>query len=503
MKTKFNFKHYLLAITMILFMFGSNLAMAQTTSDDGQKKIKIKVTVTENGKTTTKITEIIVDETTDVETILREMGVFDDIDLNKDGENVMIIIKKSDESFSDLGCFKRCEGKFGEEMKELHKEMRHIKMMAGNGAFLEVYVGQTETIIDGEGVAEPSVPGALITGIIEGTAAEAAGLMEGDIITSIGGQNIDNYEMLVKVISQHKPGDKVEIEYLRNGTSNKVELELGSRADHVIDQFPSFEDFEMPDIKKEHFFKDDFGFKFEMEDPDAAFLGIRYVGTSEQTENGFKITSVVEKSTAEEMGLQAGDIINKINGQEINNFEDLVRVIKTSEAGSKIQIEFTRDDKKMKETGTLKSRKESKPDHTFLYFDNKDLKEQMHEFRKYMPYHNEVRISIRIEDISADDASAVQDKVDIDLENSNLKIELYFKPNPSGGQIELNFTLQQEGNAEIFIMDNTGRRVYHENLENFDGSYQGTIDFSDQPSGVYFLTIRQDGKHFSKKLVKY
>jgi putative serine protease PepD len=51
----------------------------------------------------------------------------------------------------------------------------------------------------------------------------------GDIITKVDGNRIASMEGLVGVISSHKPGDKVEVTYIREGQVHTVKVVLGER----------------------------------------------------------------------------------------------------------------------------------------------------------------------------------------------------------------------------------------------------------------------------------
>lgn len=64
--------------------------------------------------------------------------------------------------------------------------------------------------------------------VISGDPADQAGLQEGDIITAINGQRIDQSHPLGSTIQQFSPGDKIEITYLRNNKEQKTNVTLGS-----------------------------------------------------------------------------------------------------------------------------------------------------------------------------------------------------------------------------------------------------------------------------------
>lgn len=60
--------------------------------------------------------------------------------------------------------------------------------------------------------------------VIEGSAAEDAGLMEGDLITRIDGEHIHLYREVSMISAMYSGGKSMEIEYERNGEKNTVVL---------------------------------------------------------------------------------------------------------------------------------------------------------------------------------------------------------------------------------------------------------------------------------------
>lgn len=86
-----------------------------------------------------------------------------------------------------------------------------------NGALLGVYVN--------------SGGKATVQNTIENTGAVAAGLKSGDVITSLDGATVSNYNDLRKAVTSHKPGERVQVSYLRNGEMQTVSAVLSSVAD--------------------------------------------------------------------------------------------------------------------------------------------------------------------------------------------------------------------------------------------------------------------------------
>ena len=63
-----------------------------------------------------------------------------------------------------------------------------------------------------------------------GTAAAAAGIVAGDVIATIDGHKIPDFDRLTARVAQHQPGDKVDIEILHDDQRKTINVVLGSRA---------------------------------------------------------------------------------------------------------------------------------------------------------------------------------------------------------------------------------------------------------------------------------
>ncbi len=70
--------------------------------------------------------------------------------------------------------------------------------------------------------------GAKIGEVAAGSAGDQAGLKAGDIITGVDGHPVASQDGLVATVRGYRPGDTVTLTILRDGTSQDVELTLGS-----------------------------------------------------------------------------------------------------------------------------------------------------------------------------------------------------------------------------------------------------------------------------------
>ena len=71
-----------------------------------------------------------------------------------------------------------------------------------------------------------TVNGIYVAEVTADGAAAAAGLKEGDVITSIDGKTIEKFGQLQELLVNHRPGDKVSVTYLRDKKQHTVQITL-------------------------------------------------------------------------------------------------------------------------------------------------------------------------------------------------------------------------------------------------------------------------------------
>lgn len=94
-------------------------------------------------------------------------------------------------------------------------EIDVIKNTASRKAQLGVMIEETA---DAKGVR--------VIDIVKGSAAEKAGIREGDLITLVEGVEIDTPEALVGAIRDRQPGEEIKIGFLRNGEEYVMKVAL-------------------------------------------------------------------------------------------------------------------------------------------------------------------------------------------------------------------------------------------------------------------------------------
>lgn len=229
-----------------------------------------------------------------------------------------------------------------------------------NGDFMDQFNNSKEETRPFLGVTtEKTDEGVKVTEIVEGSAAEKAGLKEGDIITSIDNEKVETASSLAKIIAGKKPKDEVKVYYLRNGKKANTKATLGERKEKrkmafsfkgnpkdMLNRFnfpippdaemydgDNFSDNENGPLGKLHFL------------PRQKKLGLKIQDTEEG--GNVKVIDVEDESAAATAGLQKGDIITEIGGNKINNTDDAREQLKPVEGKLNYTIKAKRNGKEM------------------------------------------------------------------------------------------------------------------------------------------------------------
>jgi serine protease Do len=171
-----------------------------------------------------------------------------------------------------------------------------------------------------QGINPGSVQGVLITGIQEGSAAAEAGLQEADIIQRVNGVEIFSSAEFSERIARQRPGNKIMLDYLRDGSPGKTEATLKGEESLVT----LSDDSEALKIIYEKL-----GAKFS---PLSNEMQDRY-----NLNAGVVLTDVSEDGLFARLGILPGTIIAYINGRAINHPQDIDQALMDAQ-NSRIQI---------------------------------------------------------------------------------------------------------------------------------------------------------------------
>lgn len=190
--------------------------------------------------------------------------------------------------------------------------------------------------------------GVVITSIAEDSPADKDGLMEDDVIQQVNDVKIRRPSTLTRVIRKISPGDKAKIVVIRDGKEKTITVTIGrvkSSHRYAFSMGPGKDVF--------HWYGDS-----------RAYLGVQlhelnkdlasYFGVKE--DEGALILEVEEDSPAEKAGLKSGDVIIKIDDEEIADPDQIQEIISELEEDDEIKIEIMRQNRKQTIDVTLEER---------------------------------------------------------------------------------------------------------------------------------------------------
>lgn len=105
-----------------------------------------------------------------------------------------------------------------------------INQVVKEGTYKTVFIGITGVDLElyerQLGVDLKADNGVIVLEVSANSPASKAGLQNGDVITKIDGQDIENMNNLKKALYKYEKGDKTKLDIVRNGKDMKVEIEF-------------------------------------------------------------------------------------------------------------------------------------------------------------------------------------------------------------------------------------------------------------------------------------
>ena len=185
-------------------------------------------------------------------------------------------------------------------------------------------------------LTQPGDKGVEVVDVTEPSGAAKAGIQKGDIIVSVDDKKIDKPESLSEYIRSKKAGDVVNIELIRAGKTEKIKATLGEM--RTISRFRTLT---MPEergrnIKIERMIEQPMReVKVEVRTQRPS-LGLQV--EEQATGKGLKVLEVKPDAPAAKSGLKTGDILDQIDGKDINNVDDMRSALEKGAADYRMNI---------------------------------------------------------------------------------------------------------------------------------------------------------------------
>ena len=160
-----------------------------------------------------------------------------------------------------------------------------------------------------------TVQGVYVQQVVEDGAAENAGLKEGDVIIAIDNNQVNSTPELQELVARNRPGDKIKVEFLRDGRKKEVYATLKARSAETIERIASASRILGADLS-------------ELTDREKDALDL---------DHGVKLMGI-SSGKWREIGIKDGFVITEIDNERIDDVDDLMSTLSRKE-GDGILIE--------------------------------------------------------------------------------------------------------------------------------------------------------------------
>jgi serine protease Do len=181
-----------------------------------------------------------------------------------------------------------------------------------------------------EGLHLPVVEGVILEDVVPGSSADKAGLKVGEIVTSVGGKQVDDLRQFALDLYAYKVGQKVDVGVLRKGQVQTVAVTVSERTD------------------------DPERFADMVTGPDnlvnrLGILGVTIndqlrdaIGNDLRIDSGVLVAARTPTATLLGEGPQPGDVIHAVNGVPVKDLAELKRVLHALKAGDALVLQVER-----------------------------------------------------------------------------------------------------------------------------------------------------------------
>lgn len=221
--------------------------------------------------------------------------------------------------------------------------------------------------------------GARVTSVIKDSPAAKAGLRKGDVVVAMNGDKVVGPATLTEMIHASKAGETVKLEVVRDGSRQTVSAELAERKDRfrviapgfegswasaedarrmaedarlLAEQYRQLELEQLPELGR-----------LRIRMGGGPRLGVELVRTTPElrehlgapSDHGVLVGKVLPGSVAEKAGIRVGDVLTRVDGDEVSAAGEILEAI-GDRSGESIDIELVRDGKTVKVRADLPRR---------------------------------------------------------------------------------------------------------------------------------------------------
>jgi PDZ domain-containing secreted protein len=275
--------------------------------------------------------------------------------------------------------------------------------------------------------------------VTRNSGAAKAGLKDDDVILQLNKTPINSFRDISAFMRSTKAGDKVDIVYDRDGKTKTTSATLGKQQD---------------------------AWAQDVEQEKEACLGVYTSSTVKEGQRGAIINDFTQVSAAKDAAMQIGDVITAVNGMRVKTHQDVWDEIAKYKPKEVVRIAYLNGGETKQIRATLNACK---------------------------PRDENVIVVPKV----LEDAQKVNTPTNAGrLELTNFAAS----PNPTKDMVNISFKGEAVPTNVSFI-DVTGKVLFQQNINNFNGEYNQRFDVSEYAKGIVVVKVQQGDNVFSKQIV--
>lgn len=191
--------------------------------------------------------------------------------------------------------------------------------------YLGMYTGGEVDQTMARALGLDNVRGVIVGRVEEGGPADKAGLHQQDVIVSLNGEQIRNWDAFRTAIASKKPGEKIELGVIRDNEEVELTVPLGERPENEV---ASADPAQMESMQER------LGFTVTGLDE-----SIREQLQLDADTDGVVVRNISEGSAAYERGLRRGDVITRVKRKAVTNSSEFYEEVESAmEAGDEVLL---------------------------------------------------------------------------------------------------------------------------------------------------------------------
>jgi serine protease Do len=220
----------------------------------------------------------------------------------------------------------------------------------GGGSYLGINIAEVDAE-RAKALKLPSEEGVEVTRVEPDSPADKAGLKVGDVVLEYNGERVEGMAQFGRMVHETPAGRKSQMKISRGGAVQTLTAVVGSRKTGP-GGFMAVPHFEMPEMRMPDIAEGFPGWRSGM-------LGIETESLNGQladffgVKQGVLIRSVLSGSPAEKAGLKAGDVLTRVDDQDVITPGQVSGAVQAARKKHAVSLKLVRNRHEMTVTATL------------------------------------------------------------------------------------------------------------------------------------------------------